>query len=205
MIQLSRRSVLLSASVALGVAVLGVGGWLWYAAQQRRSLGEYAEAMTRASVAQLSPEARAVALRDLEAALQRHPSSPAAPQAAYQVGNLRFEAREYPAARAAYEVAVARGAAGTIRTLARAGIGYTWEAERDFPRAIEAYQATLRSLAPGDFLYEEVLLDLGRVQELAGRKSEAVETYRRILKDAPQSRRGDEIRARLAMLGVSSR
>jgi len=44
-------------------------------------------------------------------------------------------------------------------------------------------------------------VDRARTQELAGRKDEAVETYRRILKELPQARRGEEVRARLMRLG----
>src|SRR5207247_1673241 len=52
-----------------------------------------------------------------------------------------------------------------------------------------------------DFYYEALLADLGRAQELAGQKADAIETYRRILKELPQARRAEEIRARLRSLG----
>jgi len=45
-------------------------------------------------------------------------------------------------------------------------------------------------------------MDLGRSEELAGRKAEAIETYRRLLKEIPQARRASEIRARLTALGA---
>jgi tetratricopeptide (TPR) repeat protein len=89
--------------------------------------------------------------------------------------------------------------------MAQLSIAQSWEAERDFVRAIDAYQGLLKELGPRDFLYEEVLIDLGRVQEWAGRKSDAIETYRRVLRDVTASRRAEDVRIRLGSLGVSAR
>src|SRR3989449_5478735 len=62
-----------------------------------RSMAAYAEVMVRIAAAQGSeatPEARAGAMRDLEAILARYPSAGAAPQAAYDLGNLRYDRSE---------------------------------------------------------------------------------------------------------------
>jgi len=48
-----------------------------------------------------------------------------------------------------------------------------------------------------------LLIDLARMEELSGRKAEAVAAYRRILKEVPQARRAEDIRARLLALGAS--
>jgi tetratricopeptide (TPR) repeat protein len=196
--------------VAAGIAlvVLGgaaAGGWYWHQTQQRRVAAAYAEVMTRAHAAQApqaSSEARTRAARELEQVIGQYPSGAAAAEAAYELGNLRYGARQYAPARAAYEMALARGSGPTVRTLARASIGYTWEAERDFARAVEAYQAVARELGPKDFLFEQAMLDLGRAQELAGRTPDAIATYQRLLKELPAARRADDVRARLSALGA---
>lgn len=203
-LQLSRRTLLVLSVAVLGILVLGGAAWFWYAADQRRTIAAYADVMVRVAAAgspQATAETRAVATRDLEAILARYPSAAAAPRAAYQLGNLRYDAGQYAAARAAYEVALAGGATKTVRTLAQAGRGYTWEAERDWVKAMDAYRVALSTLGPKDFYYEVLLMDLARTQEQAGRNADAVETYRRILKELPQTRRGEEIRARLVRLG----
>lgn len=203
---ISRRTLLAIAGGVVALAVLGTAGWFWYANEQHRALATYAEAFARLRAAQspqAAPEARSAALRELEASLARFPSSSAAPQAAYQLAGLRYDAGDYGAARGAYEVVLARGTRGTLGTLARAGIGYTWEAERDYAKAIEAYVAALAPLGPRDFHYEALLVDLGRAQELAGRKPDAITTYQRVLKELPQARRAEEIRARLLSLGAT--
>ncbi len=200
----SRRTLLVLAGAVLAVLVLGGAAWFWYAAEQSRARAAYADVMVRVAAAegpQATAEARTAAARDLEAILARYPSAAAVPQMAYQLGNVRYGAGQYAAARAAYEVVLDRGATGTLRTLAQVGRGYTWEAERDWAKAMDAYRAALATLGPKDFYYEALLVDLARTQELAGRKDEAVETYRRILKELPQARRGEDVRARLMRLG----
>ena len=187
------------------VAAIAVGGWYWYDTQQRRVGAAYAEVMTRAYAAQApqaSTDARTRAARELEELIAQHPSGASAAEAAYELGNLRYAAQQYPAARGAYEIAVARGSSPTVRTLARTSIGYTWEAERNFPKAVEAYQAVAKDLGPKDFLYEQTLLDLARAQELAGRPHDAVATYQRLLKELPSARRADDVRGRLVALGA---
>jgi len=196
--------------VAAGVAVVLVGaiafgGWYWYDRQQRRVGAAYAEVMTRAYAAQtpqVPSDTRTRVARDLEELIARHPSGPSAAEAAYELGNLRYAAQQYAGARGAYEMAVARGGSPTVRTLARASIGYTWEAERNFAKAVEAHQLVARDVGPKDFLYEQTLLDLARVQELAGRPADAIATYQRLLKELPSARRADDIRGRLVTLGA---
>ena len=161
--------------------------------------------MARASAAQrpeATADARERAARELEGVIAQYPSGDSLAEAALELGNLRYASRQYPAARAAYELAVARGGSPTVRMLARLSIGYTWEAERNFAQAVDAFQAVANDLRPTDFLFEQVLLDLARAQELAGRKTEAVATYQRLLKDLPAARRSDDVRGRLAALGA---
>ncbi|RPH80882.1 MAG: hypothetical protein EHM88_12015, partial [Candidatus Rokuibacteriota bacterium] len=125
------------------------------------------------------------------------------PSVAYELGNLRFSAGQYAAARAAYDVALQRGATGVIAAMARAGVARTWEAERDFARAAEAYGALATSLEPRSFLYEDALVDQARALELSGKKAEAVVIYQKILKELPTAKRSDDVRSRLASLGIA--
>jgi tetratricopeptide (TPR) repeat protein len=205
-IAFSRRALLASAAGLLVLIALGGLGWFWYRAEQSRALEAYAVAMTRlraTQAPQARPEDRTAALRELEATLARYPSSGAAAEAAYQLAGLRFDSGEYAAARGAYEVVLARGASATLRTLAQAGVGYAWEAEREYAKAVGAYRAALSGLGPKDFYYEVLLEDLARGLELGGQKSEAIQTYQRLLKELPQARRAEEVRARLMLLGAS--
>jgi tetratricopeptide (TPR) repeat protein len=89
--------------------------------------------------------------------------------------------------------------------MARAGAARTWEAERDFGRAAEAYGALVGQLPPRSFMYEDALIDQARTLELAGKKTEAIAAYQRVLKEMPAARRAEDVRSRLASLGTSTR
>jgi tetratricopeptide (TPR) repeat protein len=197
---------LIAAGVGLVlVAAIALGGWYWYQRQQHRVAAAYAEVLTRAYAAQApqgTADARLRAAQDLERIIAEHPSGDSAAEAAFELGNLRYAAGEYAAARGAYELAIARADSPTVRTLARVSIGNAWEAERNFSKAVESYQALANDLGPKEFLYEQVMLDLARAQELAGRTPDAIATYQRLLKELPGARRADDARGRLAALGA---
>ncbi len=193
--------------IALGVLVVGgalaFGGWTWWQGQQAQGALALAAAVEMAQTAQAPgapPAVRAAAIQALENVIAQHPRYTRLPEAAYRLGNLRYAVGEYGAARGAYQVALAQGATGTVRTLSAVGIGYTWEAEKDHAKAQSAYEAALAGLGPKDFLYESILLDLGRAQEFGGRRDAALETYRRLLRDVPDTRRGDDVRTRIATI-----
>jgi tetratricopeptide (TPR) repeat protein len=202
------RTLVIAGVVLAVVALAALGGWTWWEAQQRRTEAATAQVMARVQAAQApdaATEARLAAIRDLEQLLQRYPSARSVPESAYELGNLRFAVGQYAPARSAYELALQRGAKGLIAAMARAAAARTWEAERDYGRAAEAYGAQLKDLDPRSFLYEDALMDQARVFELAGKKTEAIAAYQRLLKDVPTAKRSDDIRSRLASLGSSAR
>jgi tetratricopeptide (TPR) repeat protein len=199
------RTLMLAGAAVLVVAALSAGGWYWRTVSQRHAMAAYADALTRAQPAlgpQATTDARATGIRDLEAALTQYPSGPGAAQVAYELGNLRFDAQQYGQARGAWELALAQGAPRTIKTLSEGGVAYTWEAERNYGKAVDAFKIALTGLGPKDFYYEELLIGLGRTQELSGQKADAIATYRRALGELAHSRRLEEIKARLAALGA---
>ena len=204
----STRTLVIAILIVFAVGLAGLGGWAWYDASQRRVAAAYADVSVRVQAADAPdapPEARAAAIRELEGLLARYPSARTVPQAAYELGNLRFATRNYAGARSAYELTLQRGAPEMIRALARGGIGRAWEAERDYAKAAEAYGALVKDLDPRSFVYEDALIDHARALEMAGKKAEAVAAYQKVLKDVPNARRADDVRTRLAALGTAAR
>jgi tetratricopeptide (TPR) repeat protein len=201
------RTLVVAVVIAVVLLASAAGGWYWYDAQQRRVAAAYAEVMTRVYAAQ-SPQApadaRARAQQELEQLLVQHPSAVPVAEAAYELGNLRYAARQWGPARGAYEIALARGHSPTVRALARTSIGYTWEAEHDWGKATDAFRAVARDIGPKDFLFDEVQFALARVQELAGKPAEAIATYERLLKDVPNGVRVEEAKQHLMRLGAKS-
>jgi tetratricopeptide (TPR) repeat protein len=203
-LRLSLRTVVLTAVEMVMVAGIALEAWLWTAAQERRAAEAYSEVLTQALEArsgQATPQSKTAVAQALEGVMARYPSAAGASLAAFELGNLKYDLREYSAARGAYELAAIGTASPAIRTLARTAVGYTWEAERNYVKAGEAYQATAKDLKPKEFFYEDVVLALGRAQELSGKKADAIETYRMLLKDVPGGRRMEDVRIRLANLG----
>jgi tetratricopeptide (TPR) repeat protein len=202
------RTLVIAGLTLVAVVLAAFGAWAWWDAQHRRALGDTAEVLARVQPA-FAPDATAevklTGARELEQLLERFPSARTVPSVAYELGNLRSSAGQHAAARAAYDLALQRGATGVIAAMARAGVARTWEAERDFARAAEAYAALATSLEPRSFLYEDALVDQARALELSGKKAEAVVIYQKILKELPTAKRSDDVRSRLASLGIAVR
>jgi tetratricopeptide (TPR) repeat protein len=197
-----RLAIQVGAGVVV-VALIIVGAWAWYRSQEARGESALASAtllVQQASAPQAAPDTRAKAIGALEAVLRDHPRFSGAAQAAYQLGNLRYASGAYAQARGAYEVALAKGGPASLRTLSAVGIGYTWEAEKNYANAATAYEAALKAMAAKAFLYEDTLMALARVQELGGKPGAAVETYQRLLKEIPDTRRSEDLKTRLANL-----
>ena len=197
-------------------AVLGVGGLLlvlaivagvWTFLQHREVSAHRAFATASAAYRQVMASGEEPRLADAAQALTQflkdYPRSADAAQAWYSLANVEYRRGRHDAALAAFGKAAGRDS-GSVGALSRLGIGYVWEAKKDPARALAAYEATLKGRGPKDFLYAELLLAAARVQEEMKQPAAAVETYRRLLKDVPDSSRAEEARTRLAILGASA-
>lgn len=198
-----RQWILWSGLALACVLFVGLAGWAWWSFYQSRGQAELELVLLRLRGAQgaaVQAETRADTVKALESVIQRYPRLRALPHAAYQLGNLHYQAGAFEEARNAYQLALAKGARGSFATLCHLGIGYTWDVQGDHAKALAAFEAGLRGLTPQDFLYEELLLGVARTQQLLGQRDRAREAYERLLKELPQSRRAEDIRARLASL-----
>jgi tetratricopeptide (TPR) repeat protein len=193
------------------VIVLGIGwaGWAaWKSRYEAQGAMAFAQARTLAAQAQApgaAADARERAERALQILIADYPRLSSVAQAAFLLGSMRFGAAQYPQARASYELALAKAGSGSLAALAGLDIGYCWEAEKNYDAAEKAYQSVINVATPKDFLYEEALVDMARAQELGGKRTAAMETYQRLLKELPDSRRVEEIRSRVASLQTSAK
>jgi len=192
------------ALIILAAVGLGWGGWMVWSTRAE-SHGAVALAQARFLLAQAQapnavPEAKERAQKALEDVVAEYPRLSSGAQAAYQLGNLRFAAGQYPQARAAFQVARSRARSASLTSLASLGIGFAFEAEKNYEAAEKSFAETVKGAGPKDFLYEEAMSDMARVQELGGKRAAALETYQKILKELPDGRRAEELRARVATL-----
>ncbi|PYM56568.1 MAG: hypothetical protein DMD77_15455 [Candidatus Rokuibacteriota bacterium] len=192
------------ALIILAAVGLGWGGWMVWSTRAE-SHGAVALAQARFLLAQAQtpnavPEAKERAQKALEDVVAEYPRLSSGAQAAYQLGNLRFAAGQYPQARAAFQVARSRARSASLTSLASLGVGFTFEAEKNYEAAEKSFAETVKGASPKDFLYEEAMSDMARVQELGGKRAAALETYQKLLKELPDGRRAEELRARVATL-----
>jgi len=192
------------ALIILAAVGLGWGGWMVWSTRAE-SHGAVALAQARFLLAQAQtpnavPEAKERAQKALEDVVAEYPRLSSGAQAAYQLGNLRFAAGQYPQARAAFQVARSRARSASLTSLASLGIGFTFEAEKNYEAAEKSFAETVKGASAKDFLYEEAMSDMARVQELGGKRAAALETYQKLLKELPDGRRAEELRARVATL-----
>jgi len=194
-------------------AVLLVGlGWAGWVAWKTRyeAQGGFAFAQARllalqAQVPNAPADAREKAEKALQAVITDYPRLSSVAQAAYILGSVQFSAGQYSQARASYETARSKARSKSLATLAGLDIAYCWEAEKNYGTAETAFQSVISGAKPQAFLYEESLVGVARSQELGGKRAAAVETYRRLLKDLPDTRRAEEIRSRVASLQTTAK
>jgi len=194
-------------------AVLVVGlGWAGWAAWKTRyeAQGGFAFAQARllalqAQVPNAPADAREKAEKALQAVITDYPRLSSVAQAAYILGSVQFSTGQYSQARASYETARSKARSKSLATLAGLDVAYCWEAEKNYGTAETAFQSVITGAKPQDFLYEEGLVGVARSQELGGKRAAAIETYRRLLKDLPDTRRAEEIRSRVASLQTTAK
>ena len=189
----------------VGFLIAGSAAWSWL--QYRESLAQRALApiaeTTNQALGNGERGALAAAAERLKRFLGDHPRSRVSAEGWYLLGNVQFQLQNLDAALAAYDEAGRRGSP-SVAALSRLDLGYTREAKGDLRGALEAYNQALTGRTARDFLYGDLLLAKGRVLEQTGDRAGAIEAYKRFVHDLPSSARADEVRARLALLGVSA-
>jgi len=175
---------------------------------EERSLVAFqrADQLYREATAERKPEKIEAAKQALEEYRARYPRRRPSPLANYYLANLHYQDRAYEDARSAYTLALERGAKGDLALLCQLAIAYSWEAQGQYANALRAYQDGVARTTPKHFLFEEFLLAQARMQELQKEGPRAIDAYRQLLREHPESRRAQEIRSRIAFLeGQGSR
>ena len=188
----------------LVVTVVAGGIWSWLGHREelaQRALSQVLSTAQRATASgqPAELEGAATALRQY---LTAHSGARASGQAWYVLGQIEFRRSQWDAAVSAFAEASRRDRA-SIGRLSRLGQGYAYEAKGEAAKALEVYQQALGTLGPKDFLYGDFLLAKARAQELAKDQAGAIATYKQYVKDLPTADRVQDVRIRLALLGVA--
>jgi tetratricopeptide (TPR) repeat protein len=190
------------AAAALVLAII-VGSGVWFYLDRQREAGYTAYGRTipivQAAVGKSAGGEQRQAVQALEEFLRAWPRHPAAGPAWYELASLHAQGGAWDQAIHAYGEA-ARRARGSLQALSQLGLGYAYEAKQDYGRALSTFQEALKGKEPKAFLYGELLLSQARAQEALDRKAEALESYRRFLKDLPTAPQAPDIKGRIASL-----
>ena len=115
-----------------------------------------------------------------------HPNTRATVYSLYYLGNIAFSRGDYDLSITQFRAGIAKGKeAGIMRFLLREGIASSLEAKGDFPAAAAAYRDA-GAVAEAN-LKTQSRMGEARVLRLAGKKTEAAELYRLILKETPET------------------
>jgi tetratricopeptide (TPR) repeat protein len=129
----------------------------------------------------------------LEAALPKflaladaYPGTTPGIAARYQAGSVLLQLGRAKEAMDRYHEVIDRAGDGLYGDMAKLGLADAQAADKQYDAAIVAYQQ-LAVRKDGNLPVDGVLMQLGRVYAMAGRKAEALKTFQRIVDEFPQS------------------
>lgn len=216
-----RRELLTLATVALVAAAGLIGYFAWRSSTEDKAAALLAEAdaVLEAQVVTPAPPApgqpapkppagtypsdRAkmdAALPKLEAVYTRYPGTNAGVAARYYAANALATSGRRADAEKRYQEVIDKG--GVYGQMARLGLANLLAGAGQHDRAITIYKE-LSADPKGDTPLDGVLMQLGRTYAAAGRRSEAQQTYTRIVQEFPESLYAADARRELEALKKS--
>lgn len=206
--------------LALAVVALvgGFFGWRSYTANQSQALLAEALSVDTAPVvpppqpgaegAQQPPAGsfpteqarREAALAKFTAAAAAYPSTDAGRMARYRAASIYAEMGKLSDAEREFK-AVADAGGALFGQMAKLGIADLQVRQGQYDPAIATFRE-LSARADGTLPVDGILMQLGRAQALAGKTNDAVQTFKRIVDEFPQSAYGAEARRQVETLGA---
>lgn len=196
--------IALAVLVIAVVALLGVG---WYEHRQGQQALELERQATK-FYRDRPPDQPARAAANLKQAIELYrrivddyPRAPVAPIAVYQLGNALAQANDAAAAIEAYKrYTMAYGTNKTLLGLVYQRLGYTYLVQGDREQAVKAFSAALD--VPGALNKDQVLFELGKLEETLSRPEGALARYQELMKAYPNSPFASEAAVRIKALEV---
>jgi len=198
------RQKLYAASGALAlVIVLGVGYFFYSAHTESEAAKLYFEAQMK--VLRADPMGMGLsepeAAKAFEGVVEKYPSSDAAQGARYELGNLYFAAGDYDRSIQVYRAFVDKASGKDIRTVyAWFGIGYAYEAKREYDKALEAFNRVADS-KPGNVHEGISYRNIARIYEEMNDREKALDFYRKALEKTKDPTASSLLKRKIAQLG----
>ena len=200
----NRLQVIVAAAVVVAVlgSVVGTRAYFrWQENQASRDLWPY---LDQARAVLSGPAAADSAkLAEIERLIDTHTAMHRGTRASvygeYYLGSIAFHRGEIDKSVSRFREAIGSGKAeGILRYLLRQGLGNALEAKGDYAGAAAAFREA-QEFADGELKVQSQVGE-ARVLALSGKKAEAEELYKKILRENPKSRIRDLIEYKLARL-----
>ena len=213
----NRRAIGLILGIAVLVLAAGVGYWVWKTQTENRAHALLGEAMViiDAPVEEPKPGAKPAAtgyptvrarseaaLVKLTEIFDRYPSTKPGITARYYAGAILASLGRPGEAATRYQEVIDRaGQDDFYGRMAHLGVVEANTQAKQFDKALSAAQALVNQTADDSIPRDALLMELGRVQVAAGKKTEAKQTLDKVIADFPDSAYIEEAKELLA--GVS--
>lgn len=215
-LQEHRNTVMMGAGAVLLVLVVGLGYWAWTTRGENRAQAMLGDAIVimQSPVEETKPgakpgvtgyptvQARAeAALAKFAEVYNAYPSTDAGIAARYYAASaLAMLGRHAEAAARFQETADRAGANSFYGRVARLGVVEAHTQAKKFDEAITVAQALVNNTTDDTIPRDALLMELGRVQAAAGKKTEAKQTLDKVIADFPGSPYIEEAKRMLAEL-----
>jgi tetratricopeptide (TPR) repeat protein len=199
----NRQKLYVAVGVLTLVIVLGAG-YLFYSASYEKDAAKlYFDARLKAMKADpmgtgaAGPEV----VKALSEVVEKYPSSDAAQSARYELGNLYFIVNEFDRSIQVYKEFIDSASKKDIRLVyAHFGIGYDYEAKKEYDKALEAFNRVVES-KPGNVFEGLSYRNIARVYEEMNDSGKALDYYKKALEKTKDPTASSLLKRKIAQLG----
>ena len=176
--------------IGLVVVALAVAGFRYFSNLSERRAHAMFEQARLQYLAEISGDKTGPALKkageQFEEVIEKYRSTNAARFSLLLYAETSYHGGEYEKAIELYQKALGRfSREGPIQKLIWNGLGYAYEAKKDYRAAAQCFQKI--TSAEDEFMKGDALYNLGRIMEAMNRQEEALEAYTTLLEAYPDS------------------
>jgi tetratricopeptide (TPR) repeat protein len=179
----NRKLVYVGSAVICIILLLAGGYYLYLLDYEKKATQLYTKVFNEKMKAAASSDKNFNPIDVYSQISMKYPDSHAAQLVQYRMGNYLYERGEIDKAIQAYIAFLSRSSRDNdIKTLAHAGLGYCYEAKKDYKNALVSFQKALAT-KEGKYFASMTYTNIARVYEQMNERIKAVEYYKKALTD----------------------
>jgi tetratricopeptide (TPR) repeat protein len=199
----NRQKLYLATGVAT-LAIVLIAGYVLYSAHTETEASKaYFDAKLKVMMADpmgtgfAAPEA----VKALEQVVEKYPSTQAAQNARYELGNLYYNAGDYDRSMQTYRGFLDKAGGKDLRKIyAWLGVGYAHEAKKEYDKALEAFTKVVDA-KPGNVHEGIGYRNIARIYEEMNDRDKALDYYRKALEKTKEPAAAAILKRKIAQLG----